>query len=345
MSADDKSTTVGFWNDRVGWSGILAALSNIRVSRHGYFFYLGGITAFLALIQVATGVLLMLYYQPDSELAYASVERILAEIPYGSLIRNVHGWASDFFVAVLFAHVFTILVRRTFRPPQELSWLSGMVLLGVGIGLAFTGAVLPWNEAAYTHARVFSDLVGYVPIFGGAIRRFLRGGEEVGASTLGHAFGFHVAALPAVLTLFVGAHAFFVLRKPPAHVGKKTDTIPLWPDFFVRQGLAWTGVLVAIMSLAIFVDRPLGIAADPRLPSPMGSRPPWYLLPVHQIVRSAPKELLGVDGPRFIMGIACILGIAIFALPFIDRRGSKVTAWLAWALLSVLLLLAISALY
>jgi len=344
MSNGTENT--GFWRDRLGWAGIASTLGARRVSRRSYFFYLGGITAFLMLLQVASGILLMLYYQPDASLAYASVDRIAGEIPYGNLIRNVHAWTSDFFVAVLLAHVFTILVRRSFRPPQELSWLSGVVLLVFGIGLAFTGAILPWNETAYTHARVGSDLAGNVPLLGDALRRFLRGGDEVGSSTLGHAYGFHVAALPAMVTLFVGMHAFFLNRKPPVVPDEgKTDTIRLWPDFFVRQGLAWTGVFVAIMTLAIYVDRPLGIAADPRLPTPIGSRPPWYFLPVHQIVRGAPKELLGMDGARFLVGAACFFGILFVALPFIDRKGSRATAYLAWALLFVLLLLATSALY
>lgn len=221
-----------------------------------------------------------------------------------------------------------------------------MVLLVIGVGLAFTGAILPWNEAAYTHARVGSDLAGDMPVFGGALRHFLRGGEEVGPSTLGHAFGFHVAALPAVMTTFAALHLFVLSRKSAIVTpAQKTETIPLWPDFFLRQGLAWTGVLVAIMTLAIFVDRPLGIVADPRLPTPIGSHPPWYFLPVHQVMRAAPRELLGMDGARFLMGLGCVFGFVAVVLPFIDRRGSKVTAWLAWGLLFVLLLLAASALY
>ena len=337
---------MGEWlRDRLGWSAVRAALASHRVPRRSFFFYLGGVTLFLFVAQVASGVLLMLYYEPDAAQAFASVERISGEIPYGNLVRNVHAWSGDLFVLSLLAHVFTIAVRRSFRPPHELTWISGVVMLVLGVGLAFTGAVLPWSETAYTHARVASDLAGYTPLVGGWLRTFLRGGQEVGSNTLGHAFGFHVAALPAALTALVLAHLFFLSRKPATIASEDTkDTIPLFPDFFVRQGVALMGVTVSVMTLATFCDRALGAAADPRLPSPAGAHPPWYFLPAHQIVRAAPKELLGIDGPRFILGAACFIALVGVLLPFIDRRGSKITAWIAWIVLVTLLLLSTSAL-
>ena len=379
---------VSAWlSDRTGWSGVVSALNTHRVPRKSFMFYLGGITLFLLTIQVASGILLVLYYRPDAEMAYPSVERIVGELPYGNLIRSFHVWASDLFVVCLLAHLFTILVRRSFRPPHELTWLSGVVSLVLGIGMAFTGGILPWNEAAYTNARVGSELAKYVPFFGGGLQRFMRGGDEVTSATLGHAYGFHVAALPAAITVLVALHLFFLSRKPaalpapplfedePKAVEKKAedaddeseeeeaaekpseelatakateaaleqDTIPLYPDFFVRLALPITGVLVLIMTLAVFADRPLGVAADAALPS-VGAHPPWYLLPFHELVRIAPKELLGIDGARFLVGTASLLGLIAVFLPFIDRRGSKVTAYVAWSLLAVLIILSALAL-
>lgn len=330
--------------DRTGWPHLVSLLEHHRVPRHGFVFYVGGITLFLFLTQVATGILLLLYYQPDPEQAFQSVQRITGgDIPYGNLVRNVHAWTADLFVLTLFAHMFTVLVRRSFRPPHEMSWISGIFALLIGIGLAFTGSILPWNEAAYANASVGSDLARYVPLIGEWLMRFLRGGQEVGAGTLGHAFGFHVAALPATLTSLVAMHLFLLSRKPAARTDASTPTIPLYPDFLVRQGVALTGVTVLIMTLATFFDRQVGALADPTL-SPAGARPPWYFLPIHQIVRSAPKELLGIDGPRFLVGMVCVLGLVVVALPFVDTRGSKITAYAAWALLIVLLVLSASAL-
>lgn len=345
MGAEDRNSTPGFWRDRLGWNAVVSSLGAHRAPAKSFFFYLGGVTLFLLLLQVASGILLALYYRPDPAQAFDSVERIVGEVPYGDLVRGVHLWSGDLFVAALLAHVFTILVRRSYRAPHELNWLSGAAALVVGVLMAFTGIVLPWSQQAYTHARVASDLARYMPVVGDWLHRFMRGGDEVTASTLGHAFAFHVAALPAAMTVLVAAHFFFLSRKPallPSDDAR--ETIPLYPDFFVREAVAWVGVFVVVMTLAVFVARPLGEAADPRLPSPPGAHPPWYFLPVHQIVRAAPRELLGVEGPRFLLGAGCFFGLIALLLPFLDRRGSRVVTYFAWLLLVVLCLLTISAL-
>lgn len=370
MNAEQPSKP-GWLSDRLGWGDLATSLRRHRAPRRGFVFYLGGITLFLLLVQVLSGVLLVLYYKPDAVNAHASVERIVGEIPYGDLIRGVHVWASDFFVACLLAHLFTIVIRRSYKPPHELTWLSGLVSLVIGLGMAFTGAILPWSQKAYAQARVGSEIAHNIPLVGGWLYRLLRGGQEVTSNTLGNAYGFHVAVLPATVTLLVGLHLFFLSRKPallpaserieepeeedaegdaPKAAAKPAapasgddDTIPLYPDFLYRQAVAWVGVLVAVLTLAIFADRPLGDAADPRLSS-AGATPPWYFLPFHQIIRSSPRELLGIDGAKFIVGATCFLGLLVIALPFLDRKGSKLMAWAGWIVLFVLFLLATSAL-
>jgi cytochrome b6 len=349
MSAGDPSqspqTSAGWLAERLGWARIEARLGRYTVSRRGFVFHLGGIALFLFLVQVVSGILLMLYYQPDPALARSSIERITGEIAYGDLVHAMHVWSGDLFVATLLLHLFSVAVRGTFRSPNELSWLSGIALLLLGVGQAFTGAVLPWTERAYTHARVGSEFARYVPLVGDWLHRFMRGGDDVTATTLSHAFGFHVALLPAAVTTVVAMHLFLLTRRPaPAPAPPTEDSLPVYPDFFVRQAVALTGVMVVLLTLAIFVERPLGPPADPRLPSPPGALPPWYFLPIHAIVRAAPKELLGIEGPRFLVGAACVVGLVLLALPFIDRRGSRVTAWLAWIVMLTLLLLSFRAL-
>jgi len=336
--------STGDWlADRLGWTRVEAYLAKRSVPRHGFMFYVGGITLFLFLVQVASGVLLTLYYQPDAAQAHGSVERIVGEISYGDLVRAVHVWAGDLFVASLMLHMFIVMARRSFRAPQELTWLSGIALLALGVGEAFTGAVLPWSERACMDARVGSELALYVPLVGAWLRRLMRGGEDVTSNTLAHAFGFHVAALPAALTFVVAVHLFARSRNRAGSAGA-TDvpTIPLYPDFFVRLAVALTGVMVLVLTLAIFVERPIGPPADPRLSSALGL-PPWYFLPMHAIVRAVPGELLGIDGPRFLVSAACVIGLAVVALPFIDRRGSRLTAWLAWIALLALILVSVRA--
>jgi ubiquinol-cytochrome c reductase cytochrome b subunit len=352
MSADREhpagwlSQTSSWLSDRIGWAEIVASLRARRVPRR-FMFYLGMMTLFLALLQVTTGVLLLLYYSPDSTQAYASVERIIGELPYGNLVRSFHVWSSDLFIGCLFAHMFSIVLRRRFQPAQELTWVAGLASVVIGVGLAFTGSILPWSESAYTNARVGTEFAKFVPFVGAKLERFMRGGDDVTANTLGHAFGFHVGALPAALTTVIALHLFFLARRRSAARKERAEepeaeSVPLYPDFLLRQVLASTSVFVAIMTLAAFVDRPLGPAADPSQPS-LGAHPPWYFLPVHQLVRLAPKELLGIDGARFLVGAASLVGLLVLALPFLDRRGSRVTTWVAAALLLILLLLSASA--
>jgi len=329
----------GWLADRVGWRGIVATLAARRIPGRSFFAHLGGVTLMLGLVDVMSGILLLLYYKPDPSQAFGSVEQIVGEIPYGALVRSVHLWASDLFIACLVAHLFAVVWRRSFRAPRELAWLSGCAALGVGFLLAYTGAVLPWSEGAYTHARVGSELGGHVPLVGDWLRRFLRGGDEVSAGTLQHAFGFHVAALPAFLTLAVALHLFLLRRPAGTPEEEGAEAIPVYPDFLIRQAAIWTGAFVLLMTLATFAPRALGDAADPRLPAPLDARPPWYFLWAHQLIRVAPRDLLGIDGPRFVVGACCFVGLLAFALPFIDRRGWKVTAYLASALLFVLVLL------
>jgi quinol-cytochrome oxidoreductase complex cytochrome b subunit len=347
MTTEPKDAPRSSWlADRLGWDRLRSSLDRHAVPRHSFFFYIGGLTLFALLLQVASGILLMMYYRPDAAAAHASVERIAREIPYGGLVRGVHVWAADLFVAMLLLHAFIVMVRRSFKSPQELGWLSGVLLMLIGIGQAFTGAVLPWSERAYTNARVGSQLAGYTPMVGDWFRRFLRGGEELSTDTLSRAYAFHVALLPAAMTVVVAGHFYFISRKPVVALEESnTKTIPFYPDFLIRQGVAFVGILVLVLTLAIFADRSIGTVADPRLATPADAQPPWYMLALHYVVRTAPRELLGVEGPRFLGGAVTALGVLFAALPFVDRRGSRITVWLSWVGLFALLLLSFRALH
>jgi quinol-cytochrome oxidoreductase complex cytochrome b subunit len=167
----------------------------------------------------------------------------------------------------------------------------------------------------------------------------MRGGDEVTASTLRRAYGFHVAVLPAALTLLLVLHAG-VLRGLARHAGpvepESEGTIPIYPDFFVRMGVAVFGLLAIVISLATFVDRPLGAAASIGA-TPAAARPPWYFLFVHDLLIRAPREILGVSGAKFIVGSGSLLVLMAFFVPFFDRRGSRITAVIA----AILLILAV----
>jgi quinol-cytochrome oxidoreductase complex cytochrome b subunit len=331
--------------DRSGWAAIKAGLASRRVQGSNPAYYVGGLLLFLLLLQLGSGVLLLLHFQPSADQAHQSVAFIIGGIPYGALIRAVHLWTSDLLVFGVIVQLFSVAIRRTFRSPNELLWVSGLIAFFILLCLAFTGAVLPWSQNAYTQARVASEIVGQTPLIGPTLRALMRGGDEVTTATLRHAYGFHVAVLPAALTFLMIAHGMF-LRRRGAHADytTKNGAIPIYPDFLVRMAAVMTAALVIVISLATFVERPLGEAAEVAAAAPEGARPPWYLLFVHELLMRAPRELLGVPSAKFIVGAGGLVALLAFFVPFFDRRGSRVTSAIAGVLLLGLILLSIHAL-
>ena len=169
------------------------------IHRWSWLYLLGGAALFLLVLQVATGCLLMLYYQPAQDTAHESIKQIMTQVPYGWLIRSMHAWGASLFIAVVGLHFLSVLFTKAYRKPRELTWLSGMCLLGLAVGFGFSGYLLPWNELAVAATKVGTDIPGIVPVVGHFIVHFLRGGTEVTGATLTRFFGFHVAIMPALL--------------------------------------------------------------------------------------------------------------------------------------------------
>ena len=322
-------------DDRLGLSRAREALRRRMVPRHSLGAYLGGIALCLLALQVASGVLLLMHYRPSAADAHASIVRIDGALRFGGLIRGVHVWSGDLLVATLVFYPFAALVRRTFRAPAELAWVSGLFVTGAGVAMAFTGSLLPWSQAAYGNARVASQTIAHVPLVGSWLRRFLLGGDDVSAVTLVRAFGFHVAILPAVLTFLLALHFGLQRAKRGSEVARANvpddePKVPVYPDMITREATVWTGVLLVVITLATFLPRHPGDAADLAGGAPAGGPPPWYFLFFHTIVRAAPRELLGIESARFIVGMGIFLALLLLALPFVDRRGSKVTVYAAY---------------
>lgn len=333
--------------DRSGWSLLRDRLAARRVNGDNPLLYVGGLLVFLLILQVASGVLLMLHYQPSPTEAHASVAYVIGGVPYGALVRAVHLWSGDLLILLVVLQLFSVVIRRTFRSPNELLWVSGLIGLLILLALAFTGVVLPWSESAYLQARVGSEIVGQTPFVGRTLRYLLRGGDEVTTATLRHAYGFHVAVLPAALTLLLGLHMAFLRRLSHRPVAPETEIhqrrVPIYPDFLVRMGAAMAGMLAVVISLATFVERPLGPAAEVGKMAVAEAQPPWFFLFVHDLLMAAPRELLGVPSAKFIVGASVLVLLLAFFVPFFDRRGSRLTAVLAGLLLVVTTTLSIHA--
>lgn len=314
--------------ERVGLIALFSKLSRVEVSGRDPALYLASALLFLFLLEVASGILLLLPYWPDAEHAHASIVTIMGRVPYGSLVRGVHAWASQFLVLTLIAHPFVLLLRRRYVPPGELVWLSSFVLVVIGIGLAFTGAILPWNESAYSQALVSSELAGHMPWIGEGLKYFMRGGENVNNWTLHHAYGFHTGVLPAVATFWITLHAVLWVRRAQLSTAPSLEAkIFIYPDLIVRLSAVCVFLLVLVISLATFSEPATGTAAQWTAPTSAAARPPWYFVMIHQLLKAVPTRLVGVDGASFVMGALTLLGVVAAALPLLDPRGSKLTVY------------------
>lgn len=300
----------------------LADKKEVPVHRHSIWYYFGGMTFFLFVVQVVTGILLLLYYRPSSETAFESVQFIITEVKFGWLIRSIHSWSANLMIATLFIHMFSVFFLRAYYPPREITWISGVVLLFISIAFGFSGYLLPWNEVSFFATKVGTEIAGVVPVVGRPIMRFLRGGDDVTGATLTRFFGFHVAVLPAAATVFLGIHIALV-QLHGMHVPKKYEhnygRMKFFPNFVLRDLIGWILAIGALAALAAIFPWELGTKADAFAPAPAGIKPEWYFLFMFQTLKWLPAKILGMDGE--VLGIMAfnIIGALLFAVPFIDR--------------------------
>jgi cytochrome b6 len=304
----------------------------VPVHRHTIWYYMGGVTLFLFIAQVFTGILLVLYYQPDEESAYESVRFITTKVQFGWLIRSVHSWSANLMVFFVFVHMFSTFFTRAFRKPRELTWLTGFVLMVLAMGFGFTGYLLPWNELAFFATKVGTDITGALPFIGEPVKVLLRGGPDVTGATLSRFYAIHIAILPAVFTAILLLHLLFVQRQgmhEPEYVQRlpkeRKKLIPFFPNFLLRDTLLWLMVTNVVLALAVFFPWELGVEADPFAPAPEGIKPEWYFMFMFQTLKLIPGHVLFIEGE--VLGILgfTLAGIAWMLVPVWDmkRRGER----------------------
>jgi len=318
-------------DERIGLADMehLAQKKRVPVHRHTLWYYLGGMTLFLLLIQVSTGILLLFYYRPSAEEAYESIQFLMSEVQFGWLIRSIHSWAANLMIFTLFIHLFSVLLLKAYRPPREMTWFSGVALMGLALGFGFTGYLLPWNELAYFATKVGTEITSVVPLVGGFLGRFLRGGDQVSGATLTRFYGIHVAVLPALAGALVGLHLYLVQRHgmsvPPGveRSGTAGRTMPFVPNFLLRDLVGWLSALAVLAALAAYFPAELGRKADPFAAAPAGIRPEWYFMFMFQTLKYLPSYVLGIEGE--VVGIVGfgLGGLFLLLIPLLDRRTSR----------------------
>jgi quinol-cytochrome oxidoreductase complex cytochrome b subunit len=323
----ENNGVVAWFDERLGISEAVAFLRHkgVPLGSTTVWYYFGGVSLFLFGIQIATGLLLLFYYRPGVDSAYESVQFIVTRVPFGWLIRSLHSWSANLMVFAVFVHMFSVYFMKAYRPPRELTWLTGMALLGLTMTFGFSGYLLPWNELAFFATKVGTDIAAVVPVIGPGMSQLLRGGAEVGAATLTRFFGFHVAMLPAAFTAVLFVHLLLIQRQG---MSESTDTtsarqMPFYPGFIMRDAILWLGVLAVLLVLCTFSPWELGLKADPFASAPAGIRPEWYFTFVSQSLKYLPAKILGIDGD--VVGICTFLGAAggLVLVPFLDRRAAR----------------------
>lgn len=314
--------------DRLGLSTLVefASHKTVPIHRYSIFYYLGGMTLFFFLVQVVTGILLMLYYRPSAEEAFESIEFLMTTVPFGWLIRSIHSWSANLMVFFAFIHLGTVFFVKAYRPPRELTWVTGVILLFLIMGFGFSGYLLPWNQLAFFATKVGTDIASVVPIVGEWMLRFLRGGDRVTGGTLSRFYGWHVAILPAITTVFLAFHLLLVQVKgmsvPPTREeeAKRRRPMPFFPHFALRDLFGWTLALALLAALAALLPWELGEKADAFAPAYKDIKPEWYFVFMFQALKLVPGgEILGIEYEAIPIMLFSLGGLVLLLVPFLDR--------------------------
>jgi cytochrome b6 len=350
--AERRGALYQWFDERLGLADFqkLAKKKDVPVHRHTIWYYLGGMTLFLFMVQIVTGILLLFYYRPTADEAFESVQFLMAEVQFGWLVRSIHAWSANLMIFAAFLHFFSVLMLKAYRRPRELTWYSGFMLLALALGFGFTGYLLPWNELAYFATRVGTEIVAVVPLVGDFLLRVLRGGEDVTGATLTRFYAIHVAVLPAITFAMLGLHLFMVQKhgmSVPLEVeqnGGPSRVMPFFPNFLLRDLVGWLVALALLAALAAYFPAHLGAKADPFAPAPAGIAPEWYFMYMFQTLKYLPAHILGIEGEVVgIFGFA-LGGALVFLVPLLDRKSqrgepSRMMVWVGVGLIVYVLVL------
>jgi cytochrome b6 len=288
------------------------------------------VSLFLFIIQVVTGILLLLYYKSGEALAFESIQFIMSKVQFGWLIRSIHSWTANLFILTAMIHMFSVYFEKSYRKPREITWLTGMLMFFLMLGFGFSGYLLPWNELAFFATKVGTDIAGVVPIVGKPLMVFLRGGSEVTGATLSRFFGFHVAVLPGIFTVLLGIHLILIQRQGMSEPLVETSsdqgpqkTMPFFPNFLLRDLLLWLIVLNLLAILAVFFPWELGRKADAFASAPAGIKPEWYFLFMFQTLKYIPGKLWMFDGEVFGIMLFGLGGLLWTLVPFWDVKSKR----------------------
>jgi ubiquinol-cytochrome c reductase cytochrome b subunit len=327
-------------------------LSEYYAPKNFNFWYFFGSLALLVLVlQIVTGIFLTMHYKPDAAYAFASVEYIMRDVPWGWLVRYMHSTGASAFFVVVYLHMFRGLLYGSYRKPRELVWIFGCAIFLCLMAEAFMGYLLPWGQMSYWGAQVIINLFAAIPLVGPDLALLIRGDYVVGDATLNRFFAFHVIAVPLVLLGLVAAHIIALhevgsnnpdgveIKAKKDASGKPLDGIPFHPYYTVHDILGVSVFLMAFTAIIFFAPELGGyfleynnfIPADP-LKTPLHIAPVWYFTPFYSMLRAVTSEMMLVLIACVVLG--ALLGVtkakisAFFKLVIVG--GAVVVSIMMW---------------
>jgi len=307
-----------------------------------FWYFFGSLAILMLVLQIVTGIFLTMHYKPDAELAFASVEYIMRDVPWGWLMRYLHAVGASMFFIVVYLHMFRALIYGSYRGPRELIWIFGMVIFIALMAESFMGYLLPWGNMSFWGAQVIISLFGAIPYVGDGLVEWLRGDYVISDATLNRFFAFHVAAVPLVLVILVFLHIVALhkvgsnnpdgieIKKNKDENGIPRDGIPFHPYYTVKD-IVGVVVFLMVFSAIVFFAPELGgwflekdnfTPADP-LTTPPHIVPLWYFTPYYSILRAVTWAWL--PGGAKLWGVIAMGGslVILFFLPWLDRSPVK----------------------
>ena len=327
---DNRFPLTKLWNEH--------AAEYYAPKNFNFWYFFGSLAMLVLVIQIVTGIFLVMHYKPDATVAFASVEYIMRDVPWGWLVRYMHSTGASSFFVIVYLHMMRGLMYGSYRKPRELIWIFGVAIFLCLMAEAFFGYLLPWGQMSYWGAQVIVNLFGAIPFIGPDLSVWIRGDYVVSDATLNRFFSFHVIAIPLVLLGLVVAHLIALhevgsnnpdgidIKEKKGADGKPLDGIPFHPYYTVHD-IMGVAVFLFIFCAILFFAPEMGgyfleynnfLPADP-LKTPPHIAPVWYFTPFYSILRANTFNFFWLDAKFWgvvMMGGAVLI---LFFLPWLDR--------------------------
>jgi ubiquinol-cytochrome c reductase cytochrome b subunit len=314
-----------------------AVLHPVPRSTASWWYVFGSASLVLLILQIVTGIFLGLVYTTSAASAWNSLQYLNHDLPLGWFLRAMHGWGSNFMVAVVLVHMAQVFLFGAYKYPREFTWILGVFMLLMTLGMAFTGQVLRWDQDSYWGLGIGASIVGRVPLIGGQLVHLMLGGPIINGATLTRFFALHVFIIPGTLLAFTALHVWMVLKlginewpMPGRIVRRETyiqeynelahkDGIPFVPGA-VWKDLVFSAAVIFAVAVCAAVFGPYGPKGvpDPTIINTV-PKPDFFFLWIYTILSFLPPEM---ETP-FILIAPVVAVVILLALPLVAGVGEK----------------------